>query len=476
MQRYQPEPIAEKQLRYVLGWAVQSLNNRFRLPVRRAHHDLTEEEVLEQDRDIAGIPTKTKVDDDMEEKKSDGMVAAEVRRLLYTLDTSPNAHLPAEIRQLPGDKLVRPSQELFKFLLYFEGQLRKYMNVGSLLLYRGDLFTVIKEQLSKADWLRQRWASVQIAANAQMHELQVGAIGKRASVMVLQALVETLLLSKQKTFRIMLGLVSDASNSLALRKGLTSRATAGPAYRNVVCGFPPRLFETMTWLCEKPGGTEQLRRAEVAAAVRVAKETAAPPSAPADAATSVASEADCDEESMAIDAEVDGREYRVVLMNPNHCLELVQEQDVCRVQAVNRPGGDVNAAIVRGLSGVEVGDIVVSVVKVASKSSTRESREMAPNVLLPGHHKSVQASAYPLSLRVVRKEWAMVQAAKDLTKRVAGTTGESDDEADRTAVDMQKTTPAKPKQRRNKKTQRVEERDGLPQEGRPHKALRSSPE
>ena len=131
-----------------------------------------------------------------------------------------------KFRRTAGQGLHVPHPCLSKFTRRLEGLLqRTLLHPRAAAAYRGDLFHHIAEQLRDSKTVRDMWRDVECTVNTGLRAASGSvapgpAVSDRVFVCVLQYFVATYLLSKQKTWRIGMGMAPEYMSALPLKAAL----------------------------------------------------------------------------------------------------------------------------------------------------------------------------------------------------------------------------------------------------------------
>ena len=151
----------------------------------------------------------------------------EAVRFVDWMDSSEGASLPAGSHHSPTTRLVQPQESLAGFVRRLEGFLQRFFLRPAVAEAHGrNLFVHVEEALRDSTVVRKLWTDVQCKANMALRPVMCPVepawtgVSAVTSVGVLQAFVEVYLLSKQKTWRLGMGIVAEAANEAALRLAL----------------------------------------------------------------------------------------------------------------------------------------------------------------------------------------------------------------------------------------------------------------
>ena len=139
-------------------------------------------------------------------------------------ESTPDAR--AKFRRTAGQGLHVPHPHVSRFTRRLEGLLQRTMlHPQAAATYRGDLFHHIAEQLRNSIRVRDMWRDVECVVNTGLRKAleskeDTVAISKRVSVSVLQYFISTYLLSKQKTWRIGMGMAPEYMSAMPTKSEL----------------------------------------------------------------------------------------------------------------------------------------------------------------------------------------------------------------------------------------------------------------
>ena len=377
------------------------------------------------------------------------------RAMVLWFNINPLRSLPRSMKLAPTQRLVKPQPVLFRFTRRLETLLQQEVLTPKRALEHGDqLFPWALEFLSTDQRVRRWWDDVQCKFNTAMNQAQKveSKVNKEASVNVLQRFVETYMLSKQRTWRLGMGLGPEAANAAALRTELKLKRHQGALKMKrdverrlrLPMGFCESILQASAALT-RGEGRRLLRSARrngalIAAQELRQQESAAPGHSDgkdgndgdiSDASVNDGGSDDSDDDDddylASSDSDGDSRvsplgTYDVVLAKPDHGVVftgvsaddgLMSQRSVqaCRVQSVD----GARSLGVFGSPAFAVGDYVIGV----KRDAARASRTLTPSILL-SDSTAKDRPQYPLRLTVAKAASMMLKGLPAAAESVIG--------------------------------------------------------
>jgi hypothetical protein len=356
--------------------------------------------------------------------------AKQAQTACHWMNTNTQAYVPGGDKA-PTQGLVHPREEVVEFMKRLEAFLQKHVLHAERAAQQGaNLFTWAEAMLKTSPRVRTWWQRVECACNKDQGgvEGKQWVVSKRVLVTLLQAFVEQLLLSKQRTWRVGFGVAAESMNQLPLRTALRAARITGrkegnstvERQRHLPAGTLDALFASVS----RVSGSE----AEVVVAFM--KEQGA--RATADAAAGAGAGAAAPAAGTRLDASpqqqaLDGA-FKVTLAGPHHGLTFTAEGGTTTTTAVHRvaavgvgttAGEQKSHLLCVGSRGLRPGDFVLQVSTTKRERKSPDAPDAAApkepeatshraRVLNPAVLVSDKGPQYPLVLLVLPSELALV--------------------------------------------------------------------